>query len=83
MRSPVSKKLVHSNIPISVVNSSFQIITRSDELVGIDLWVNVTVVVASEMGRTITPNTSDGTDHGWAGHHFVVGGNVRMPCMNI
>jgi uncharacterized protein (DUF1501 family) len=32
-----------------------------DELVGLGLWNNVTIVVASEMGRTITPNTSEGT----------------------
>ena len=52
--------------------------TFRDELVNIGMWNNVTLVVSSEMGRTITPNTSGGTDHGWGGHHFVLGGQVRI-----
>jgi uncharacterized protein (DUF1501 family) len=32
----------------------------------------VTVFTASEFGRTFTSN-GDGTDHGWGGHHFVLG----------
>ncbi|MGF1545610.1 MAG: DUF1501 domain-containing protein [Parvularculaceae bacterium] len=36
----------------------------------------VTLFTASEFGRTFTPN-GDGTDHGWGGHHIVVGGSVR------
>ncbi len=31
---------------------------------------------ASDFGRTFTSN-GDGTDHGWGGHHFVMGGAVR------
>jgi uncharacterized protein (DUF1501 family) len=27
----------------------------------------VTVIIGSEFGRTITPNANDGSDHGWAG----------------
>lgn len=36
----------------------------------------VTAFTASDFGRTISTN-GDGTDHGWGGHHFVVGGAVR------
>lgn len=36
----------------------------------------VTAFTASEFGRTLS-NNGDGTDHGWGGHHFVVGGSVR------
>jgi uncharacterized protein (DUF1501 family) len=36
----------------------------------------VTLFTASDFGRTLTVN-GDGTDHGWGGHHFVVGGAVR------
>ena len=39
-------------------------------------WQDVTVVSTSEFGRTITSNGA-GTDHGWAGNHFVLGGSVR------
>jgi uncharacterized protein (DUF1501 family) len=40
------------------------------------LWNNVTIVLISEFGRTLTSN-SVGTDHGWGGHYFVMGGAVR------
>jgi uncharacterized protein (DUF1501 family) len=36
----------------------------------------VTTFTASDFGRTLTSN-SDGTDHGWGSHHFVVGGAVQ------
>ena len=36
----------------------------------------VTSFTASDFGRTLSTN-GDGTDHGWGGHHFVVGGAVR------
>ncbi|MFG6446664.1 DUF1501 domain-containing protein [Roseateles sp. BYS180W] len=36
----------------------------------------VTTFTASDFGRTFTSN-GDGTDHGWGGHHFVMGGAVR------
>ena len=36
----------------------------------------VTSFTASDFGRTLTSN-GDGTDHGWGGHHFVLGGAVR------
>jgi uncharacterized protein (DUF1501 family) len=49
-----------------------------DALVAAGLWDKVTVVVSSEMGRTISPNTSSGTDHGWGGHSFIMGGDVRV-----
>eukprot|EP00550_Attheya_septentrionalis_P002628 CAMPEP_0198287972 /NCGR_PEP_ID=MMETSP1449-20131203/6625_1 /TAXON_ID=420275 /ORGANISM="Attheya septentrionalis, Strain CCMP2084" /LENGTH=988 /DNA_ID=CAMNT_0043986049 /DNA_START=140 /DNA_END=3106 /DNA_ORIENTATION=- len=37
----------------------------------------VTVVFASEFGRTITPNTGGGTDHAWGGNFFLFGGQVN------
>jgi uncharacterized protein (DUF1501 family) len=36
----------------------------------------VTAFTASEFGRTLTSN-GDGSDHGWGGHQFVVGGAVK------
>jgi uncharacterized protein (DUF1501 family) len=36
----------------------------------------VTAFTASDFGRSLAVN-GDGTDHGWGGHHFVVGGAVR------
>ena len=37
---------------------------------------NVTAFTASDFGRTLQSN-GDGSDHGWGGHHFVVGGAVN------
>lgn len=37
---------------------------------------NVTTFTASDFGRTLLSN-GDGSDHGWGGHHFIVGGGVR------
>jgi len=36
----------------------------------------VTAFTASDFGRTFNSN-GDGTDHGWGGHHFVLGGAVN------
>lgn len=37
---------------------------------------DVTTFTASDFGRSLSTN-GDGTDHGWGGHHFVMGGGVR------
>ena len=39
-------------------------------------WDDVAVLSVSEFGRTITSNGA-GTDHGWGGHQFMLGGSVR------
>jgi uncharacterized protein (DUF1501 family) len=36
----------------------------------------VTSFTASDFGRTLSSN-ADGSDHGWGGHHFVMGGAVQ------
>jgi uncharacterized protein (DUF1501 family) len=36
----------------------------------------VTAFTASDFGRTLASN-GDGSDHGWGGHHWVVGGAVK------
>ncbi|HET8871372.1 MAG TPA: DUF1501 domain-containing protein [Aquabacterium sp.] len=48
-----------------------------DSVLGeLNLIDRVTTFTASDFGRTFTSN-GDGTDHGWGGHHFVMGGAVR------
>jgi uncharacterized protein (DUF1501 family) len=37
---------------------------------------SVTTFTSSDFGRSLAVN-GDGTDHGWGGHHFVVGGAVN------
>lgn len=41
-----------------------------------DMWRNVVLLSSSEFGRTLT-SSDDGSDHGWAGNHFIVGGGVQ------
>ncbi len=45
-------------------------------MVGMGLSNQVTSFTISDFGRTLTCN-SNGTDHGWGSHHFVVGGAVQ------
>ena len=40
------------------------------------IWNKVTVVSASDFARTLTSN-GKGTDHAWAGQHFIMGGSVQ------
>jgi uncharacterized protein (DUF1501 family) len=47
------------------------------ELKEIGLWESTVLVETSEFGRQIGPNGNAGTDHGWGGHYFVIGGPVR------
>jgi uncharacterized protein (DUF1501 family) len=37
----------------------------------------VVTFTESDFGRTLGPNSSVGSDHGWGAHHFVLGGAVR------
>jgi uncharacterized protein (DUF1501 family) len=41
-----------------------------------DLRNQVTTFTVSDFGRSFTSN-GDGTDHGWGGHHLIMGGAVR------
>ena len=43
---------------------------------GMGVGNSVTTFTASDFGRTFVSN-GDGTDHGWGGHHFVMGGAVN------
>ena len=46
-----------------------------DATVQLGIADSVTAFTASDFGRSLAVNSS-GTDHGWGGHHFVVGGGV-------
>jgi uncharacterized protein (DUF1501 family) len=38
---------------------------------------SVTTFTASEFGRTLNPSGTDGSDHAWGNHHFIMGGGVK------
>jgi uncharacterized protein (DUF1501 family) len=46
------------------------------QMIALGLGSQVTSFTISDFGRTLTSN-SNGTDHGWGSHHFVVGGAVQ------
>lgn len=46
------------------------------QMPGGDIRSQVTTFTASDFGRALV-NNGDGCDHGWGGHHFVIGGGVK------
>ena len=56
--------------------SSFQAEMQAQGLADPDGSDQVTTFTASDFGRTLTVN-GDGSDHGWGGHYFVMGGAVN------
>ena len=47
------------------------------ELINQGLWSKVTVATYAEFGRRVAVNGSNGTDHGTAASHLVMGGSVK------
>ena len=41
------------------------------------LWDNTVIYVTSEFSRTILPNHNEGSDHAWAQHMMLMGGQVK------
>lgn len=48
-----------------------------EEMIAIGRWNDVLVMTYSEFGRRVAENGGNGTDHGTAAPHFVVGGAVQ------
>jgi cullin-associated NEDD8-dissociated protein 1 len=46
------------------------------ELEGQDTFKDTVVFTESDFGRSLTSNGA-GTDHGWAGNHFIIGGSIQ------
>jgi len=40
-------------------------------------WEDTVVIMLSEFGRSLTPNSSGGCDHGWGGNYWVAGGAIN------
>jgi len=71
----------HTNVD-SMLSGLFQHIDAAidsfvQELKAMDLWDNVVLIQTSDFARTLNPNGGDGTDHGWGGNYFMLGGDVR------
>jgi uncharacterized protein (DUF1501 family) len=63
----------HANLLAELSQSMFAF-QRAMEQLG--LSNNVTTFTSSDFGRTL-PCNADGSDHGWGGHHMVMGGAVN------
>jgi len=48
-----------------------------EEMKDQELWNDVVFVEISDFGRTMYPNSGEGTDHAWAGNYFMFGGSVK------
>jgi uncharacterized protein (DUF1501 family) len=46
------------------------------ELEGQNVFQDTVVFTESDFGRSLTSNGA-GTDHGWAGNHFIIGGSIQ------
>jgi uncharacterized protein (DUF1501 family) len=57
------------------LNKSLNLLVTELKLQGV--WNDVTIVIASEFGRTLTPNSGGGSDHAWGGHYALMGGDVK------
>lgn len=68
LKSSLERGLTH-------VNEGLGWLVEELKLQGV--WDDVTIVVASEFGRTLTPNTGGGSDHGWGGNYMFLGGDVN------
>jgi len=62
--------------PILLQNLAEAMRAFYDTTVELGISNNVTTFTASDFGRALTAN-NDGSDHGWGGHHFVMGGAVK------
>jgi len=66
----------HAELMAKVAHAIAYFDTVMGSLQGVNMRQQVTLFTASDFGRTFASN-GDGTDHGWGGHHFVVGGAVN------
>ncbi len=70
----------HDNLvethPTLVGNVSDALAQFDAALIGMKMANSVTAFTMSDFGRKLTAN-GDGTDHGWGGHQFIMGGAVN------
>jgi len=71
----------HSNLKATLVDRMGEINGALDpfvqEMKSQGRWDEVVTVFVSEFARTLTPNTSSGSDHAWGGNYFFAGGSIN------
>ena len=66
----------HVDMPVLQAKVAEALSGFYDWTVAAGIASDVTTFTISDFGRTLTTNAT-GTDHGWGGHHFVLGGAVK------
>lgn len=66
-----------SRLKTSFIELNQALTSFKKEMVEQNLWDSVAVVITSDFGRTLTPNSGKGSDHAWGGNYFVAGGSVK------
>jgi len=66
-----------TNLRNKFKNLNFGLTMFVNQLKDADLWDQTTIVLVSDFGRTLTPNSNDGSDHAWGGNYFMMGGQVK------
>ena len=71
----------HADVDANLINNFRRINAALEAFVAelqiLNLWDATTMVQFSEFARTLDPNTGNGSDHGWGGVHFMLGGAVN------
>ena len=71
-----SSKLVKESLSEKFADLNTALTFFRKEMVAQGLWDNVVLVTTSDFGRTLTVNSGGGSDHGWGGNYFMMGGSV-------
>jgi len=70
----VGQLYTHDNLMQVLANG---IATLRENLLNINMWDEVVVMTYSEFGRRVAENGKQGTDHGTAAPHMILGGKVK------
>jgi len=70
-----SQVLMNQENLFSNVDASFK--AFADEMKGMGVWENVTLIETSDFARTLTQNGGLGSDHAWGGNYIMMGGSVK------
>jgi len=72
---------MHTNLEMNLFNR-FGTINQGitafvNEMRAQGIWNDVVLATQSDFARTLDPNSNRGTDHAWAGQHFVISGGLK------
>jgi len=71
----------HTDVSINIKNK-FDELNEAlssfvNEMKSLGVWDDVILLISSDFGRGMPPNSSGGTNHGWGGNYFAIGGGLK------